>query len=197
MSKAIVTGGAGFIGSNLVDRILPLYNEVIVIDNESSDANEQFYWNDKCTNYKLDICDYEKIRPRPYIVDKILLLDKTPFAWRIGFTLSLLNYSQEQVDEFIEALKVVLKDEKRFFEILENHKNSHLAEFLKLNNKEVTNSIKEFQDLLTSHSIMNDAEPKNSLDIVLYRSIHNFIEDRIWKAKLERENMNPSGEAPF
>ena len=63
MSKAIVTGGAGFIGSNLVDRILPLYNEVIVIDNESSDANEQFYWNDKCTNYKLDICDYENIRP--------------------------------------------------------------------------------------------------------------------------------------
>jgi hypothetical protein len=141
--------------------------------------------------------NYEKIRPRPYIVDKILLLDKTPFAWRVGFTLSLLNYSQEQVDEFIEALKVVLKDEKRFFEILEDHKNSHLAEFLKLNNGEVTNSIKEFQDLLTSHSIMNDTEPKSSLDVVLYRTIHKFIEDRIWKAKLERENMTPPGEAPF
>jgi|TARA_R110001583_G_scaffold48281_3_gene151298 UDP-glucose 4-epimerase len=63
MSKAIVTGGAGFIGSNLVDRILPLYNEVIVIDNESSDAHESFYWNKKCSNHKLDICDYKKIRP--------------------------------------------------------------------------------------------------------------------------------------
>ena len=135
--------------------------------------------------------------PRPYIVDQILLLDKTHFAWRIGFTLSLLNYSQEQVDEFTEALKTVLKDEKRFFEILENHKNSHLSEFLKLNNKETTNSIKEFQDLLTSHSIMNDTEPKSSLDVVLYRSIHKFIEDRIWKTKLERENMTPPGEAPF
>ena len=132
--------------------------------------------------------------PRPYIIDKILLLDKTPFAWRIGFTLSLLNYSQEQVDEFTEALKTVLKDEKRFFEILENHKNSHLSEFLKLNNKETTNSIKEFQDLLTSHSIMNDTEPKSSLDVVLYRSIHKFIEDRIWKTKLERENMTPPGD---
>ena len=135
--------------------------------------------------------------PRPYIIDKILLLDKTPFAWRIGFTLSLLNYTQEQVDEFTEALKTVLKDEKRFFEILENHKNSHLSEFLKLNNKETTNSIKEFQDLLTSHSIMNDTEPKSSLDVVLYRTIHKFIEDRIWKTKLERENMTPPGEAPF
>ena len=63
MSRAIVTGGAGFIGSNLVDSILTLYDEVIVIDNESSDANEQFYWNNKCTNYKFDICDYKSIRP--------------------------------------------------------------------------------------------------------------------------------------
>ena len=37
MSRAIVTGGAGFIGSNLVDSLLPLYDEVIVIDNESSE----------------------------------------------------------------------------------------------------------------------------------------------------------------
>mgnify|MGYP003119553286 FL=1 len=63
MSRAIVTGGAGFIGSNLVDSLLPLYDEVIVIDNESSESNEQFFWNEKCTNHKLDICDYENIRP--------------------------------------------------------------------------------------------------------------------------------------
>mgnify|MGYP001098708510 FL=1 len=44
---------------------------------------------------------------------------------------------------------------------------------------------------------MNDTEPKSSLDVVLYRTIHKFIEDRIWKAKLERENMTPPGEAPF
>ena len=63
MSKAIVTGGAGFIGSNLVDRILPLYDEVVVIDNESSDAHDSFYWNKECSNHKLDICDYKNIRP--------------------------------------------------------------------------------------------------------------------------------------
>lgn len=63
MTKSIVTGGAGFIGSNLVDELLNLGHHVVCIDDESSDANENFYWNKRCENHKLDICDYEKILP--------------------------------------------------------------------------------------------------------------------------------------
>ena len=57
--KALVTGGAGFIGSNLVDRLVDMNWEVVVIDNETADCNEEFYWNSNADNHKLDICDYE------------------------------------------------------------------------------------------------------------------------------------------
>jgi len=60
--KALVTGGAGFIGSNLVDRLIDMNWEVVVIDNETADCNEKFYWNSKADNHKLDICNYEFTR---------------------------------------------------------------------------------------------------------------------------------------
>jgi UDP-glucose 4-epimerase len=65
--KSIVTGGAGFIGSHLVDKLCELGHEVIVIDNETSTVHESFWYNPtvKYNNnyYKYDIADYNKIRP--------------------------------------------------------------------------------------------------------------------------------------
>ena len=74
MTKSLVTGGAGFIGSHIVDKLVELGHEVVVIDNESAESNERFYWNDKAQNYKYDIRDYENTRPLYEGVDYVFHL---------------------------------------------------------------------------------------------------------------------------
>jgi len=56
--KYIVTGSCGFIGSNLVDMLISQGHRVNGIDNLSSDAHDQFYYNDEATYYKYSITDY-------------------------------------------------------------------------------------------------------------------------------------------
>jgi len=57
MKKVVVTGGAGFIGSNLVDRLIDIGIEVIVIDNLSTGHVENI--NPKAKWHKISIKDIE------------------------------------------------------------------------------------------------------------------------------------------
>jgi UDP-glucose 4-epimerase len=72
--NVLVTGGCGFIGSTLVDKLVDLGLEVSVIDDESAETQEQFYYNNKAHYYKYDIVDYVNTRPLYNNVDYVFHL---------------------------------------------------------------------------------------------------------------------------
>lgn len=61
MSKVLVTGGCGFIGSNLVDKLVELNYDVVVLDDLSAESNEKFYFNEKAEYIKESILNYDAV----------------------------------------------------------------------------------------------------------------------------------------
>jgi len=74
--KLVVTGGAGFIGSNLVDELVKLGHQVLIIDNLSTGKKK--FINPKAKFYKKDIRDYKSIEPLFKGVDCIFHLAAQP-----------------------------------------------------------------------------------------------------------------------
>jgi UDP-glucose 4-epimerase len=69
MKRVLVTGGAGFIGSHIVDELLKLEYEVSIIDNLSKGKLD--YVNKKAKFYQKDICEN---------LEEIFLLEKPDFV---------------------------------------------------------------------------------------------------------------------
>ena len=107
MKTALVTGGAGFIGSNLVDRLINDNYKVIVIDDESAEANSKFHYNSKAEYHKVTIENYDLIEPLFKGVDYVFHLAaiariqpsfKTPietFNTNVNGTLNVLEYARK------------------------------------------------------------------------------------------------------
>jgi UDP-glucose 4-epimerase len=63
--RALVTGGAGFIGSHIIEELLKMNIEVISVDNFSAGREKNirdFINNSLFTSYNVDITDYEKLK---------------------------------------------------------------------------------------------------------------------------------------
>lgn len=99
--KYIVTGGAGFVGSNLVDQLIINDHEVHVIDNFCSSTKE--YCNDKAFYYDLNIADknlsdsFLKIMKNAHgIFHMAALMNvqesiENPLSYEINNTIGMLN----------------------------------------------------------------------------------------------------------
>jgi len=75
-SKILVTGGAGFIGSHLIDRLIKENYKVIIIDNLST--GKKINVNPKADFYNIDICDFKKIKPLFQGIDYVFHLAAIP-----------------------------------------------------------------------------------------------------------------------
>ena len=76
MAKVLITGGAGFIGSNLTDMLVEKGYEVLVLDNLSSGKKENI--NPKAKFYNADIRDERSISPIFKGVDFVFHLAAIP-----------------------------------------------------------------------------------------------------------------------
>ena len=70
--KILITGGAGFIGSHIADKLLSIGHDVVIVDNLSTGKKE--YLNPKAAFYEVDVTNYDKLsevfhREKPSIVN--------------------------------------------------------------------------------------------------------------------------------
>lgn len=80
--KCLVTGGAGFIGSNLADELIRQGHKVLILDNLSGGKKENI--NRKAKFHHVDVTDFKKIKPLFRGVDYVFHLAALP---RVQFSI--------------------------------------------------------------------------------------------------------------
>ena len=56
--------------------------------------------------------------------------------------------------------------------------------------------IERYTDALTSHAVLNEIDPKESLDYILFLEVDRFLNSTVDKLREERRNLPPEGR-PF
>ena len=135
MKKVIVTGGAGFIGSNLVDRLIDMGVEVVILDNLSTGKRENINPKAEFIN-----CDLTKDRPLFNDVDTVFHLAATPQVQysienptdnnNIDSIINMLNLSRKSgVKRFIFSSSSAVYGNPKYVPIDENHPTNPLSPY--------------------------------------------------------------------
>jgi UDP-glucose 4-epimerase len=108
--KAFVTGGAGFIGSHLVDKLISKGDFVTVYDNLTSGKKqflEQHMKNDKFTFIEADLLDLARLKKEIKDYDVIFHIAANPFV-RLGEKQTRLDLEQGAIVTYntLEAMRV-------------------------------------------------------------------------------------------
>ena len=97
--RVFVTGGAGFVGSYLVDRLMAEDYQVVVFDNLSSgrmDFIEQHVGSDSFRFIEADLLDLDKVKQAIAGCDIVFHLAANPEA-RLGVENTELDLKQETI----------------------------------------------------------------------------------------------------
>ena len=109
MNRVLVTGGAGFIGSHLVDRLISLNNNVIVFDNLISGNLENLDQVKNKENFsfvKGDLLEFDEIEKVLNNVSKVYHLAANPEV-RVGETNPKVHFDNNVLASFnlLEAMR--------------------------------------------------------------------------------------------
>ncbi len=96
--KIMVTGGAGFIGSHIVDRLISQGHDVIIIDNLLTGSKENI--NSKAIFYEEDICNLEKL-------DEIFSHHKPEYVFHTAAGYLVQSLSNPQRDASINIIGTI------------------------------------------------------------------------------------------
>ena len=106
--RSLVTGGAGFIGSHLIDRLVERGDDVIVLDNLSS-GKEEFlaHHSSQVTHHHVDITDYESMSQYFEGVDAVFHFAANPDI-RLGTQITDTDLKQGTLATYnvVESMRV-------------------------------------------------------------------------------------------